>query len=36
MILLVRGLDTSIYASGMFEGVQYDGKIYGLPTFAQC
>lgn len=30
------GLDTSIYASGMFEGVQYDGKIYGLPTFAQC
>jgi ABC-type glycerol-3-phosphate transport system substrate-binding protein len=29
-------LDTSIYAEGMMKGTQFDGKTYGLPTFAQC
>jgi len=29
------GLDTSMYAEGMLDGCQYDGKTYGLPTFAQ-
>jgi len=27
--------DTSIYAAGMMDGVQFGGKTYGLPTFAQ-
>ncbi len=30
------GLDTSIYAAGMMEGTRFNGKTYGLPTFAQC
>jgi ABC-type glycerol-3-phosphate transport system substrate-binding protein len=30
-----NGFDTSNYAAGMMEGVQFDGKTYGLPTFAQ-
>ena len=29
-------LDTSIYAEGMMEGTRFNGKTYGLPTFAQC
>ena len=29
------GFDTSVYAAGMMEGVQFDGMTYGLPTFAQ-
>jgi ABC-type glycerol-3-phosphate transport system substrate-binding protein len=28
-------LDTGIYASGMMDGVKFNGKTYGLPTFAQ-
>ena len=31
-----NGFDTSVYAPGMMEGVMFDGRIYGLPTFAQC
>ncbi len=30
------GLDTSIYAGGLLEDCKVDGKLYGLPTFAQC
>ena len=29
------GFDTSIYAAGMMDGVQFGGNTYGLPTFAQ-
>ena len=29
-------LDTGIYAKGMMDGVVFNGKTYGLPTFAQC
>lgn len=29
-------LDTSIYAKGMMDGVVFNGKTYGLPTFTQC
>ena len=29
-------LDTSIYAKGMMDGVIFNGKTYGLPTFTQC
>ena len=27
--------DTGIYAAGMMDGVRFNGKTYGLPTFAQ-
>lgn len=30
-----NNFDTGVYAKGMMEGVQFDGKTYGLPTFAQ-
>ena len=30
------GLDTSIYAQGLLEDCKVDGKLYGLPTYAQC
>jgi len=30
-----KGFDISIYAAGMMDGVQFGGKTYGLPTFAQ-
>ena len=30
------GRDTSIYAGGRREDCKVDGKLYGLPTFAQC
>jgi ABC-type glycerol-3-phosphate transport system substrate-binding protein len=29
------GLDVSIYARGLLDGCVFDGKTYGLPTFAQ-
>lgn len=29
-------LDTSIYAKGLLEGCQFNGKTWGLPTYAQC
>jgi ABC-type glycerol-3-phosphate transport system substrate-binding protein len=29
-------LDMSIYAKGMLDGCVFNGKTYGLPTFAQC
>jgi ABC-type glycerol-3-phosphate transport system substrate-binding protein len=29
------GLDMSIYAQGLLDGCVFDGKIYGLPTYAQ-
>ena len=30
------GLDTSVYAAGLLDDCKVDGKLYGLPTFAQC
>lgn len=30
------GLDTGIYNKGMMDGCVFDGRIYGLPTYAQC
>lgn len=30
------GIDTSIYAPGLLDGCRVDGKLYGLPTYAQC
>jgi ABC-type glycerol-3-phosphate transport system substrate-binding protein len=29
------GLDLNIYAQGLLDGCVFDGKIYGLPTYAQ-
>ena len=29
-------LDTGIYAKGMMDGVVFNGKTYGLPTYTQC
>jgi ABC-type glycerol-3-phosphate transport system substrate-binding protein len=29
------GLDTGIYAQGLLDGCVFDGKTYGLPTYAQ-
>lgn len=29
-------VDTSIYAQGLLDGCRVDGKLYGLPTYAQC
>jgi ABC-type glycerol-3-phosphate transport system substrate-binding protein len=34
-LIASNGFDTSIYAAGMMDGVQFNGKTYGLPTFAQ-
>lgn len=30
-----EGVDMSIYAEGLLDGCQFDGKTYGFPTFAQ-
>jgi ABC-type glycerol-3-phosphate transport system substrate-binding protein len=35
-LIAKHGLDTSIYAAGMMDGTRFNGKTYGLPTFAQC
>ena len=29
------GVDTSMYAAGLLDGCKVDGKLYGLPTYAQ-
>lgn len=29
------GLDTDMYAKGLFDGCVFNGQVYGLPTFAQ-
>lgn len=29
-------VDTGLYAEGLLEGCRVDGKLYGLPTYAQC
>ncbi len=34
-LIAENDFDTSIYAGGLFDAVQFDGKTYGLPTFAQ-
>ena len=34
-LIKANDFDTGIYAKGMMDGVQFDGKTYGLPTFAQ-
>jgi ABC-type glycerol-3-phosphate transport system substrate-binding protein len=34
-LIAKNGFDTSIYAAGMMDGVEFNGKTYGLPTFAQ-
>ena len=33
--LKAAGIDTSIYAKGLFDGCVFNGQTYGLPTFAQ-
>lgn len=29
------GIDTGMYSSGLMDGCVFDGKVYGLPTYAQ-
>jgi multiple sugar transport system substrate-binding protein len=31
-----QGVDTSIYSKGLLDGCRVNGKLYGLPTYAQC